>query len=211
MLTRLGDLGGALDSYRRELSICERLAEADPANAQLRSELSSPYERLGDTFARMGQPRRALAYQRKALLMREALEAADASNVWKHWDVIESIAKTARLLAVVGDSKAALEACRRTQGLAEAPPDIPRDLFFRGYRAAAYAELGGAFAALAGRKRAPASRPAGHWREARSWYQKSLKIYRELEGDGRSPKRYAREVDEVTRGMKKCELALAGG
>jgi hypothetical protein len=84
------------------------------------------------------------------------LEAADASNVSKHWDVIESSAKTARLLAVVGDDRAALEACRKTGRLTEATPDFPRDVFYRGYRAAAYAELGAAYAALAGRKPTPA-------------------------------------------------------
>jgi serine/threonine protein kinase len=209
MLTRLGDFKGALESYRQELSICESLADADPANAQLRSELSSPYERLGATLARLGQPERALAYQRRALLMREELEAADASNVSKHWDVIESSAKTAHLLAVVGAGKAALEACRKTQRLTEATPDFPRDVYFRGYRAAAYAELGGAYAALAGREPAPAGRLSEHWREARSWYQKSLDIYQDLEGHSPSSKRYAHEIDEVTRGIKRCDLAPA--
>jgi non-specific serine/threonine protein kinase/serine/threonine-protein kinase len=207
MLTRLGDFKGALESYRQELSVCEALARADPANAQLRSELSSPYERLGETLARMGQPRRALSYQRKALLMREELEAADAPNVSKRWDVIESSAKTARLLAAVGDDEAALEACRSTERLAEATNDFPHDVFYRAYRAAAYADLGGAYASLAGRARARSDRASGLWREARSWYQKSLDIYRDLEGHGQSPKRYAREVDEVIRGIKRCDTA----
>jgi tetratricopeptide (TPR) repeat protein len=153
----------------------------------------------------MGEPRRALAYHRKALQMREELEAADALNVSKHWDVIESGAKTARMLAVVGDEEAALEACRRTERLAGATPDIPHDAFYRAYRAAAYAELGGAYASLAGRARA--DRASELWREARSWYQKSLDIYQELEGHSQSSERYAREVDEVIRGIKKCDTA----
>lgn len=207
MLSRLGDFGGALESYRQELTICESLSDADPANAQLRSELSSPYERLGETLAKLGQPRRALAYQRKALLMREELEAADPSNVSKHWDLIESSAKTAHLLAVVGGDEAALEACRRTERLAEATPDFPHDVFYRAYRAAAYAELGGAYASLASRARARADRVSELQREARSWYQKSLDIYQDLEAHSQSSKRYARAVDEVIRGIKKCDAA----
>lgn len=208
MLTRLGDFDGALESYRRELTICESLAHADPANAQLRSELSSPYERLGETLARMGEPRRALAYHRKALLMREELEAADPSNVSKHWDVVESSAKTAHLLAIVGDDEAALEACRRTESVLEATPDFPHDVFYRAYRAAAFVELGGAYASLAGRAWTRADRASELWREARFRYQKSLDIYQELEGLSQSSRRYVREVDEVIRGIKKCDTAL---
>jgi non-specific serine/threonine protein kinase/serine/threonine-protein kinase len=208
MLTSLGDLKGALESYRQELAICESLADADPANAQLRSELSSPYERLGETLARLGQPERALAYHRKALALREALEAADASNVAKHWDVIESSAKTARLLALVGDGRAALDACRKTQRLAETTPDFPRDVFYRAYRAAAYAELGGAYAALAVRQLTPAARLREQWREARSWYQKSLDIYQDLKGRDQSSGRYAREINDAARGIKECDNAL---
>jgi eukaryotic-like serine/threonine-protein kinase len=209
MLTRLGDLRGALESYRRELTICQSLADADPANAQLLSELSSPYERLGETFARLGRPRRALAFHRKALAMREDLAATDASNVSKRWDVIESSAKTARLLAVVGEEAAALEACRKTERLAEATPDFPRDVFYRAYRAAAYAELGGAYAALAARERASAGRTSERRREARSWYQKSLDIYQDLAGRSHLSERYAREIADVTRGIKECDLTPA--
>jgi non-specific serine/threonine protein kinase/serine/threonine-protein kinase len=209
MLTRLGDFRGALESYSRELTICQSLADADPANAQLRSELSSPYERLGETFARLGRPRRALAYHRKALAVREELAAADASNVPKRWDVIESSAKTARMLAVVGEEAAALEACRKTESLAEATPDFPRDVFYRAYRAAAYAELGGAYAALAARERASAGRTSEHRREARSWYQKSLDIYKELAGRNNLSERYAHEIDDVARGVKECDLTTA--
>jgi non-specific serine/threonine protein kinase/serine/threonine-protein kinase len=205
MLTRLGDFRGALESYRQELTICQSLADADPANAQLRSELSSPYERLGETFARLGQPARALAYHRRALAIREELAAADASNVPKRWDVIESSAKTARLLAVVGEEGAALEACRKTESLAEATPDFPRDVFYRAYRAAAYAELGGAYAALAARERASAGLTSERRREARSWYQKSLDIYQDLAGRSHISERYAHEIDDVTRGIKECD------
>jgi tetratricopeptide (TPR) repeat protein len=147
MLTQMGDVNGTLESYQKELAICQNLADADPANAQLRSELSSPFERLGETLARLGQPRRALAYHLKALRLREELAAADASNVWKRWDVIESSSRTAHLLAVLGNGEAALEACRKTETLIEATPDFRQEIFFRRYRATAFAERGGAYAA----------------------------------------------------------------
>jgi non-specific serine/threonine protein kinase/serine/threonine-protein kinase len=209
ILTKLGDVNGALESYRKELVICQSLANADPANAQLRSELSSPYERLGETLARLGQPRRALASHLKALRLREELAAADTSNVWKRWDVIESSAKTAHLFAVLGDKEAALEACRKTETLAEATPDFRKDIFFRRYRAAAFAELGGAYAALVVQEKSSTSKREERWREARLCYQMSLDIYQDLNSHNQTAEMYLHEIDDIIHDIAKCDEALA--
>jgi len=42
----LGDVNGALESYRKELRIFEEQSVTDPANAQFRSDLSSGFSRL---------------------------------------------------------------------------------------------------------------------------------------------------------------------
>ena len=43
-----GDLAGALRSYRDSLAITERLAKADPGNAEWQHDLSVSHERVGD-------------------------------------------------------------------------------------------------------------------------------------------------------------------
>ena len=55
---QLGQTTEALDFYQKALAISERLAEADPENAQVQNDLSVSYERLGDVVAAVGPDER---------------------------------------------------------------------------------------------------------------------------------------------------------
>ncbi len=66
----LGDTVGALQSYRRAVTIRERLAQ-DSNDSAIRLELAAGYERLGDVFGATGKTDLAEAYYRKALDIRK--------------------------------------------------------------------------------------------------------------------------------------------
>ena len=56
-----GDLGGALAAFEAGLAIAERLAAADPANAEWQRDLSVSWDRLGDVRVAQGDLGGALA------------------------------------------------------------------------------------------------------------------------------------------------------
>ena len=76
-LENLGDINGALESYRNELRIFEEQSVTDPANAQFRSDLSSAYLKVESMLARIGKSVDALLHQNKALAIREESATAD--------------------------------------------------------------------------------------------------------------------------------------
>jgi non-specific serine/threonine protein kinase/serine/threonine-protein kinase len=73
----LGDLGGALKSYRRAAEILEKI---NPADAETRAALAASYERMGEIQWRTGDVAAAVASQRKAVQIREALAASGSGN-----------------------------------------------------------------------------------------------------------------------------------
>ncbi len=49
-----GDMAGALESYRKALSIAEAVETADPADKKARQIAAASYLKIGDTFALEG-------------------------------------------------------------------------------------------------------------------------------------------------------------
>ena len=62
-----GDLAAALAAYRASLAIAERLAAADPSNAEWQRDLSVSHDKLGDVLVAQGQLADALAAYRASL------------------------------------------------------------------------------------------------------------------------------------------------
>jgi|GEM_PF-4104224 len=69
-------------------------------------------------------------------------------------------------------------------------------------------ELGNAHAALASSDKIPAQGLA-HWREARSWFQKSQAIYKVFRAAGKSTGEDGARLDVVTAEIAKCDAAVA--
>jgi serine/threonine protein kinase/type II secretory pathway pseudopilin PulG len=76
----LGDVTGALQSYRKALSIIEPLFAQDPNNAAIRRIYALAHKNAGDVLAVSGEAEKAVQHQRKALPIFEALSAADPAN-----------------------------------------------------------------------------------------------------------------------------------
>src|SRR5262249_56143572 len=60
LLVAQGNLTEALKSYSNTLAIMERLAKADPNNADWQRDLSVSYEKVGDALAAQGNLTEAL-------------------------------------------------------------------------------------------------------------------------------------------------------
>ena len=124
----LGDMAGALASYRKALAIRESLARTDPQNAALLREVIRSHGKLGDLLLGSGDPPAALDEARRLLAVAQRLQTVNPDD-----DASRRIVATAYLdygwkRAQNGDWQAGIEDCRKAAGmyevlLAAAPAD----------------------------------------------------------------------------------------
>ncbi|WP_292531845.1 hypothetical protein [Methylocystis sp.] len=121
-----GDLKAALQSYADGRAIRERLAKADPGNAQWQRDLSVSYERIGDVQVAQGDLKAALQSYADSRAIRERLAKADPGNAGWQRDLSVSYNKIGDVQVAQGDLKAALQSYSDgraiTERLAKADP-----------------------------------------------------------------------------------------
>jgi tetratricopeptide (TPR) repeat protein len=76
-----GDLAAALGSYQASRDIADRLAKADPGNAEWQRDLSIAHERIGDVRSRRGETIQAIAAFEQALRVYRELQARNPGDI----------------------------------------------------------------------------------------------------------------------------------
>ena len=112
----LGDITGAIASYKKSLGFREVIAAKSPADKSLRASLAASNEALGDMMIIMGTPIAALPYYQRALALREEANISGAKR-------IESLHNVATLLPLLGKTSEALAMSRRADELATSTGD----------------------------------------------------------------------------------------
>src|SRR5690242_12024668 len=87
VLSRLGDLDGALAEYQIYRSVNERLAEADPSDEGRQAVLMVAHDRIGGVRLAKGDSAGALAEYQASLAIAEVLAAADPDDPGRRRDV----------------------------------------------------------------------------------------------------------------------------
>jgi serine/threonine protein kinase/predicted negative regulator of RcsB-dependent stress response len=133
-LPNLGDMAGALESYRKSLEIRKGLAVSDPSTPSARRDLSWSYLKIGDILAATGDTTNAVASYSQALAIREALAAGNPGNAQAGSELSMTYERIG--LALQGTA-GALENHRKALAIREAlvsvdPTNLPlrRDLAF---------------------------------------------------------------------------------
>jgi eukaryotic-like serine/threonine-protein kinase len=124
----LGDTNGAMKSYRKSLTIREGLLAADPNNLEVKSELASSHEGVGDILYTIGDLRAGLKQYELALELRKNVFAANATQVANRLSLSELYArigdiKGMEIYANLGDTSGALESYRDAEDLIESLSD----------------------------------------------------------------------------------------
>jgi len=115
----LGDIPGALQSYRKALVIRESLANARPNDKQLQGELVRNYFRIANALESAGDFKEALETVSKALpITQKMAEGANDPVLADH--LAGSYYYTAGLLGSTGDPLGAMENYRRAAAVREA-------------------------------------------------------------------------------------------
>jgi eukaryotic-like serine/threonine-protein kinase len=139
---------GNLAEYRANLTIRERLAAQDPANAGWRRGLSVSHDRVGDVLYAQGDLAGALAEYRASLAIAELLAAQDPANAQWQTDLAISCGRVAKALLALPEGDRA-EARRlvargleRMETLAQAHPPTPYEQQVRAWLEALRGQAG---------------------------------------------------------------------
>ena len=112
-----GALPAAGDRYRSALGIAEKLASADPGNAEWQRDLTVSYIKIGDVLVAQGDGAAALASYRDGLAIREKLASADPGNAEWQRDLFVSYWRLADVAEKAGDKESAIRHFRLSLGV----------------------------------------------------------------------------------------------
>ena len=116
----LGNLDGALESYRKAVTIREVLRAANRADAKLKLNLGNSYKKTADILWAKGQNHEALSNYRKALTTFEELVQADPKSPEYLMTINLTLNGIAHVQTQSGDFKGALDTYRKCLASAEA-------------------------------------------------------------------------------------------
>ncbi|MDD5544009.1 MAG: protein kinase [Acidobacteriia bacterium] len=121
----LGNTEGALQSYRKSLSLHEQLSHADPNNRALQYDLAKTLISIGMLLHVTGEFQNAVAAERRGVALMESLAGREPANTEYQKQLLASYASLRYVLFDTGDLAGALAYDRKT--LAQLEPMVARD------------------------------------------------------------------------------------
>jgi eukaryotic-like serine/threonine-protein kinase len=209
ILLKKDDAVGAEKSFKKSLEIAQKLAASDPKNELARSDVSYVLVRLGAAQTAAREFGDALESQRQALAINEALFAANPKHTFTLSEIADGYNDIGDTLEKMSDLPGALENYRRAATTREKMSSAdPKDAQYRQSVAESYQTLGRVNATLATQAMDLKQRVA-YWKDARSWYARSLEIWRELQSRGALSEADTANVSETQKQVQRCDVALA--
>jgi len=143
LFANLGDRAGALKSYQKSLMIRQALYKMNAADAGIRRDLATSYERMADVLQVTGDNAGSLETSRKALALREEISATGPEGDQSARELAGSNERVGESLALTGDTSAALPFFRKALSLRAALTDRnPTVADIRRELASSYQKLG---------------------------------------------------------------------
>ncbi len=128
----VGETAAALSSYRKALTITQRLAASDPQNPLLLHDLGGAQVRVGQLLARTGNLEEALANLRQSVQTARQALASASHNAKAQLDLAHCLGQMGEALELANRYSEALECHRESERLAAevsaATPDDPQAL-----------------------------------------------------------------------------------
>lgn len=199
----------ALVLARKSQDISDKLLNADPMNTKLRRDQAVSHLRVAEVSAKLKDSNTAVDQGRKALAIFSDLANADPKNDDLRQAVAEAQAFVAEMMIKAGNADDAIGLLNKSlQDLERSFAASPNDKAAQFRIANVQAELGKAYASLADKQKSPAQ-SLSHWREARTWFQKSLAIYKLLRESTTIAGEDGARFDVVSAELAKTDAAIA--
>jgi non-specific serine/threonine protein kinase/serine/threonine-protein kinase len=205
-LARLDRFEESLGHYRKALEIEEALSSANPTNALFRMDVSYSISDIGFVLGRLGRHEESLSSYERALDIRQSLVDADSKDQRARSALATTLSRIGRIHTTLGNMPAAMEHFRKALSIRESTvASDPVNVSARRGLGELYADMGESLAQFAATSPA-AGNKAQYWRDARSWYQRSIDVFVELRNKGQSVS--AADIDDLTQKMARCDGEL---
>jgi non-specific serine/threonine protein kinase/serine/threonine-protein kinase len=206
MLWQTGDLNRGLEVSRNGVQILEQLSQANPSSATLREYLGEAYLDLQPILRQHGDLDASLDDARKALRIFDGLVAKDSTNRLAKNNLFAAELEVGGLLAAKGQLPEGISYVRRVMSAVEAIE--PKSRYEISSQARSYSVMGEICSRLADRDPSIDKKMA-QLREARTWYQRSLRTWQLDPHHGSPDPSGNSESVRVAAELSKCESALA--
>lgn len=210
LLERLEERSHARELFRKAIAIdSERLA-ANPTNTVTRLDLSYSYGGMGSVLRAEGALADGLEYYRRALDLRQEVARADPRDATASAAVARAYDSIGKILEEMGKWPGALENYRKAlafhEGLLKVNPtsSVLPDLV-----AGWHSKIASACVAIASDVKAPRARRIAWWQQARSSFGAGLRIWIDLQRQGKLPASRSAEPENVRREIARCDARLA--
>jgi len=200
----------ALELYRKLYKRTETRLAAEPGNTKLRRAHAVSYFNIALVSAKLGDTKTALDNSRQSLAMFVDMLSKDPQNA-EFIQVVATVQTTVcELMIKTGDTAEAIKLLNQSlQTLEKSFAASPSDEIAHFRIGNAQQALGQGYAALASDDKTSTQKRLAHWREARSWFQKSQEIYKALREAGKITGEDGARLDVVTEEIAKCDAAIA--
>lgn len=176
-LVKMGRVHEGLATIRRSIVLDQQLVSVDPKRGVLRSDLAQHRVAEGEALNKIGDAKGALQSYQEARGFYQSLAELDNLNLDARLNVSATDDKIAATYFQLGQLDDAQETYLRALQVSEPPAARnPPNLQAQYTLADAYSGLGDVAAYLARRTSDP-NKQLSCWREADSWYEKSLRIW----------------------------------
>lgn len=200
----------ALLLMRKAQKIGERLAAAEPLNTQLRRGQAVGDFNVALVSAKLGDTKTGLDSSRKALTVFTELSAADPQNEDFRQAVAMVQTHVCEMMIKTGEAAEAIKLLNQSLlTLEKSFAASPTDEIAHFRIATVEAGLGQGHVAVASDNRTTGQNRLAHWHEARSWFQKSQRIYKIFLDAGKLTGEDAARLDAVIEGIARCDAAIA--
>lgn len=206
-----GDPDSALSFQSKARDILARQLESNPQNARLQQFLLENEYWVGYFLAQKGLPAQALPHYQAALAGYKKLVAADPQDVLVGRYLGKCYMSIGLALAADGKAAQGIQSATTAVHLLEtlAAADHADTNFKSAELAYAQSALAETYSQLAGKPGLPETSKIASWREARSWYQKSLDAWLLLKQQAPLGKFDAAQPDKIAAKVAGCDAALA--
>jgi non-specific serine/threonine protein kinase/serine/threonine-protein kinase len=203
------DAAQALSCYRKALWLTQEREKLDPNNAQIQIVLADCYSNIGRALMLQRDDSGALENFNRALTVFEGRFAKEPENALLLMNLSQTYNNLGNAMAQSGKFAEALENYRRALGLRESyVKSHPSETGFRPRLGETMFDLGELYLQKAADSRTPAHQKPESWREAKSWFQRSLVIWQDLSKEGTLPGYQRDKPDETAKAIARCDAAL---
>jgi len=200
----------ALDCYHRALWLTQEREKLDPTNPQIQVVLADCYSNIGRALMLQRDEVGAIENFNRALVVFSGRFARDQTNALLLMNLSQTYNNLGNVMAQAGRFDDALSNYRLALSLRENyVSSHPRESGFRPRLGETSFDLGDLYVQMASDARTPAGKKPAFWREAKSWYQRSLEIWQDLSKDGTLPGYVSEKPDQTTKSLALCDAALA--